>query len=49
MDINEKIKNIRVSLEEDIKKVASSRECQELKVKYFGKQGLITDLTGNMK
>ncbi len=49
MDINEKIKNIRVSLEEDIKKIASSRECQELKVKYFGKKGFITELTGNMK
>lgn len=49
METNEKIKNIRESLEKDFENVHSSKECQELKVKYLGKKGLITELTANMK
>lgn len=44
-----KQEEIRSLLEEDLKKVTSSIELGELKVKYLGKKGLITSLTSNMK
>ena len=49
MDMKDKIEKIRKSLEEDMKTVSSSKDCQDLKVKYFGKKGQITALTSNMK
>ncbi len=49
METQEKKRVIIESLEKDMKEVHSSRECQDLKVKYLGKKGLVTELTANMK
>ena len=49
MNLEEKIKAIRSSLEEDCSKVSSSNQLQELKVKYLGKKGFVTELTKNMQ
>lgn len=47
--MNEKISMIRKELETDIKNVSSLKEVADLKVKYLGKKGLVTELTSNMK
>ena len=49
METNEKIKNIENLFSNEIESITSLKELQELKVKYLGKKGLITDLTANMK
>ena len=49
MNIGEKVKQIREELEKDITNVKSINELNEIKVKYLGKKGLITELTANMK
>lgn len=46
--MEDKIKKIREELDKDIKNVTNTSELNELKVKYLGKKGLITELTANM-
>lgn len=48
MKLEEKIKELKEQLELDLKEVKMSSQLQELKVKYLGKKGLITELTKNM-
>jgi len=45
----EKQEMIRNSFNDDLSNVTSTNELNELKVKYLGKKGLITELTSNMK
>ncbi len=45
----EKINNIKTSLDNDINSIANLNELNEIKVKYLGKKGIVTELTANMK
>ena len=45
----EKVENIKKELEKDLVNVKNLQDVQELKTKYLGKKGLVTDLTSNMK
>ena len=45
----EKQEMIRKSFNEDLANVTTTNELNDLKVKYLGKKGLITELTSNMK
>ena len=45
----EKQEMIRRSFNEDLANVTNTNELNDLKVKYLGKKGLITELTSNMK
>ena len=47
--MNEKIVLIKNELNTDLEKITSLKELGELKVKYLGKKGLVTELTSNMK
>ena len=47
--MEEKIKKIREELNKDLTDVNSIQDIQNLKVKYLGKKGLVTELTSNMK
>ena len=47
--MKEKVEQIRTSIEEDIKNVKTLQDIVDIKAKYIGKQGLITELTKNMK
>lgn len=47
--MNEKISMIKEELTKDIQSVNSLKEVGDLKVKYLGKKGLVTELTSNMK
>jgi len=46
--MEERIKKIREELDNDIKNVTNLNELTEVKVKYLGKKGSITELTSNM-
>ena len=46
--MEEKIKSIKESLDKDITSVTNLNELNDVKVKYLGKKGLITELTSNM-
>ena len=46
---NEKIDSIRKLIEEDIKDIQSIDKLNNLKVKYLGKKGIITELNQNIK
>ena len=46
--MEDKIKKIREELDSDIKNVTNLNELTEVKVKYLGKKGSITELTSNM-
>lgn len=48
METNEKIKNIKEELVGDLNTITTLKEVADLKVKYLGKKGLITELTSNM-
>ena len=48
METEKEVKKIKEELENDLRKVTSTNELNELKVKYMGKKGAITDLTKNM-
>jgi len=47
--MKEKIEEIRNSLKRDLENVSVLQQIQDLKVKYLGKKGLVTELTSNMK
>lgn len=47
--MKEKIEQIKSSLEADLQQVTSMNDVVNLKVKYLGKKGLVTELTSNMK
>lgn len=44
-----KKEDILNNLEEDIKKITASKEIADLKAKYLGKKGMVTELTKNMR
>lgn len=46
---NIKIEELKDQLEKDLKKVATEKELNDLKVKYLGKKGLITELNSEIK
>lgn len=48
METEKNIQIIKEQLEKDIQTVTTTKQIQEFKVKYFGKKGLITDLTKEM-
>ena len=47
--MEEKIESIRKSINEDIKNVKTPQDVLDIKAKYIGKSGVITELTKNMK
>jgi len=47
--MKEKIENIKSSIDEDIKEVKKLQDIVDIKAKYIGKNGCITELTKNMK
>ena len=47
--MKEKVESIKNELSEELKEVKNIQDVQNLKVKYLGKKGLVTDLTSNMK
>ena len=47
--MKEKVESIKAELAKDLEGTKTLQEVQNLKVKYLGKKGLITDLTSNMK
>lgn len=49
MEIQEKERTIKEELNSDIENCNELKDIQELKVKYLGKKGLVTELTSNMK
>ena len=46
---NKKIEEINKMLEQDIKDIQDRNKLNDLKVKYLGKKGLITELNSEMK
>lgn len=49
MEIQEKERTIKEELDSDIVKCNEIKDIQDIKVKYLGKKGLVTELTSNMK
>jgi len=47
--MNEKVEMIKKQIEVDIESIDSISKLNDIKVKYLGKKGLITELTSNMK
>ena len=47
--MSEKIMLIKNELDSDLENITSLKELGDLKVKYLGKKGLVTELTSNMK
>ena len=48
MDITKKSQEIKEELKQDLGKSLTSKDLQELKIKYLGKKGLVTSLTKDM-
>lgn len=46
--MQDKVKQIQSQLDIDLKEIENSNQLSELKIKYLGKKGLITELTKNM-
>lgn len=49
METNEKIRILKEEINKDILNVKNLKDVQDLKVKYLGKKGLVTELSSNMK
>ena len=49
METNEKIRILKEEIDKDILNVKNLKDVQDLKVKYLGKKGLVTELSSNMK
>lgn len=47
--MNEKVNSIKEEILNDINNISSLKELGDLKVKYLGKKGLVTELTSNMR
>ena len=47
--MREKMNELRVQLDKEIKNVESTKDLEELRVKYFGKKGYVTELSSHMK
>ena len=47
--MNDKVKLIKESLDSDLKSIDNISKLNDIKAKYLGKKGLITELTSNMK
>ena len=47
--MKEKVEKIKEQLLSDLENTKTLQEVQNLKVKYLGKKGLVTELTSNMK
>ena len=47
--MKEKVESIKSELAKDLENVNTTQEVGNLKVKYLGKKGLVTELTSNMK
>lgn len=47
--MEEKVENIKLELVKDLSNTKTIQDVQNLKVKYLGKKGLVTELTSNMK
>ena len=47
--MEEKVESIKIELIKDLSNTKSIQDVQNLKVKYLGKKGLVTELTANMK
>ena len=47
--MKETVEKIKNELNEDLTKTTNAQEISNLKVKYLGKKGLVTELTSNMK
>ena len=47
--MKEKVESIKKELDNDLKNISNLKEIGDLKVKYLGKKGLVTELTSNMK
>ena len=49
MEANEKARTIKLEFNQEMEKTKSLKEIGDLKVKYLGKKGMVTELTNNMK
>lgn len=49
METNEKIGILKEEIDKDILNVKNLKDVQDLKVKYLGKKGFVTELSSNMK
>ena len=49
METNEKIRILKEEIDKDVLNVKNLKDVQDLKVKYLGKKGLVTELSSNMK
>ena len=47
--MKEKVESIKSELVKDLEETKTLQDVQNLKVKYLGKKGLVTELTSNMK
>ncbi len=47
--MKEKVEGIKTSLDSDLRSITSLNDLGQLKSKYLGKKGVVTDLTSNMK
>jgi phenylalanyl-tRNA synthetase alpha chain len=47
--MEEKVESIKNELVKDLESTKTIQDVQNLKVKYLGKKGLVTELTANMK
>ena len=47
--MEEKVESIKNELVKDLESTKTIQDVQNLKVKYLGKKGLVTELTSNMK
>ncbi len=45
----EKMNELKSKLNEEIKNISSTRELEDLRVKYFGKKGYVTEISSHMK
>ena len=47
--MKEKVESIKSELTKDLETIKTIQDVQNIKVKYLGKKGLVTELTSNMK
>ena len=47
--MQDKVNSIKENLDKDIENISNLNELNDVRVKYLGKKGLVTELTSNMK